>query len=454
MPEISHWIEQKIATYMKDAGGLSIHDIAARTGLGEDQARRGVEWLLDKGILQTSPTTKHVVMGRVGMLAHKTGLPERRLLDMIREGADTDHIYDKLGSEMGPAIGICVRNGWICMKGRQPVLASYPDDIPGEMVLERLARGDIISTDDDTIAYFDGRPGYLQVAVSEPIYRMTGTGMRAHHTYAMDVEAPAADVYIARTHPLYDTIAEIREAFISLGFDEVAGGMVQSSFWNFDALFTPQDHPARDMQDTFFVDGMRIEPEVSADIIRNIGNMHNTCWGGSWDRARAAEVVLRTHTTCITVRHLAENNTDDARVFSLGRVFRNEKPSYKHLAEFHQAEGIVVGRDVSLRDLMGIQREFYDMIGMKKIKFWPTYFPYTEPSLQSMVYNDTLGKWIELFGMGIFRPEVTRPLGITKPVLAWGGGIERIAMIRHGINDVRTLYTNDMGWLRGLSLCP
>ena len=164
-------------------------------------------------------------------------------------------------------------------------------------------------------------------------------------------------------------------------------------------------------------------------------------------------MVLRTHTTCVTIKYLADKKPDEARIFSLGRVFRNEKVSYKNLVEFNQVEGIVVGKHITLRDLMGIQKEFYRKIGLTKVKFWPTFFPYTEPSLQSMVYNERLGKWIELFGMGIFRPEVTKPLGITKPVLAWGGGIERIAMLKFGLDDVGEFYNNNLSWLRTASKC-
>jgi phenylalanyl-tRNA synthetase alpha chain len=116
-------------------------------------------------------------------------------------------------------------------------------------------------------------------------------------------------------------------------------------------------------------------------------------------------------------------------------------------------EGIVTDKYVTLRDLMGLQKEFYSKLGIKKIKFWPTFFPYTEPSLQSMIYNDALNKWVEMGGMGIFRPEVTHPLGIKNPVLAWGVGIERIAMLRFGLNDVRDLYGNELGWLRNIPKC-
>ncbi|MGI0035415.1 MAG: phenylalanine--tRNA ligase subunit alpha, partial [Nitrososphaera sp.] len=118
-----------------------------------------------------------------------------------------------------------------------------------------------------------------------------------------------------------------------------------------------------------------------------------------------------------------------------------------------QVEGVATAPGLSLRDLMGLQKEFYAKMGIKKVKFWPTYFPYTEPSLQSMVYNETLQKWVELFGMGIFRPEVTHPLGIKNPVLAWGGGVERIAMLRFGVDDVRELYSSRLGWLRSVPRC-
>jgi phenylalanyl-tRNA synthetase alpha chain len=127
--------------------------------------------------------------------------------------------------------------------------------------------------------------------------------------------------------------------------------------------------------------------------------------------------------------------------------------SYKHLVEFSQVEGIVIGSEVSLTDLMGLQTEFYRKLGITKVKFWPTYFPYTEPSLQSMIFNDKLDRWVELFGMGIFRPQVTEPLGIKNRVLAWGGGIERIAMLRLGLDDVRELYNNKINWLRNTAKC-
>jgi len=270
---------------------------------------------------------------------------------------------------------------------------------------------------------------------------------------AIDVEASAPIIFAAKSHPLRDVIDEVREIFVSLGFSEIIGSNVQSSFWNFDALFTPQDHPAREMQDTFYLKDVKGNNIAKPDQIKKVSDAHKKGWNYQWQNEEARRLVLRTHTTCVTIRALADQKQDEARLFSIGKVFRNEKLSYKHLAEFHQVEGVVVGKNVTLRDLMGLQTEFYHKMGIKKIKFWPTFFPYTEPSLQSMIYNEKLGKWVELFGMGIFRPEVTKPLGIKNPVLAWGGGIERIAMLRYGLEDVRELYENKFGWLRSVPKC-
>jgi phenylalanyl-tRNA synthetase alpha chain len=270
----------------------------------------------------------------------------------------------------------------------------------------------------------------------------------------LDVAAAAPIIFPGRTHPLADIIDEIKEIFVGLGFEEVDGSMVQSSFWNFDALYIPQDHSAREMQDTFYLKDQKGDIESTRDHVRNVARTHAVGWGGTWNKDEASRPVLRTHTTPVTLRHLANAKSSAARFFSVGRVFRNEKPSYKHLVEFHQVEGVATGQRLSLRDLMGLQKEFYGKMGIRKVKFWPTFFPYTEPSLQSMVFNDKLQKWVELFGMGIFRPEVAKPLGITNPVLAWGGGIERIAMMRYGLDDVRDLYGSRLSWLRSVPKCP
>jgi phenylalanyl-tRNA synthetase alpha chain len=208
------------------------------------------------------------------------------------------------------------------------------------------------------------------------------------------------------------------------------------------------------MHDTFYLSGFRkVEENASEEQISNVSKIHNKSSINTWDIRESNRLVLRTHTTPVTLKHLADNQPDEAKIFSVGTVFRNEKVTKGHLSEFFQIEGIVTKPDASVRDLMGLQLEFYRKLGIQKVKFWPTFFPYTEPSLQSMVYIESIDKWLELFGMGMFRDEVTLPMKIRNPVLAWGGGLERLAMLRLGLDDIRTLYSNKIEWLRNVPKC-
>ena len=399
-------------------------------------------------------------MGKNGIESFQKGLPERRLLDLLKNGPrKLSDLQKELGPVFGPSMGLARKNNWIEAFSENISIKNLPLELPGEKTLKQIGEKKLSKDeiDNNDLSSLLKRPDFIVEDILK-IKEITLTDSAksiviSDSSGEIDVEAKVPDVFVARTHPLKDTIDEIREIFVTLGFSEIIGNMTQSSFWNFDALFTPQDHPARELQDTFYLDSISAKKIATPEQIRKVSDSHKKNWRYHWDINEARKMVLRTHTTCVTIKHLAENKPDEARVFSLGRVFRNEKVSYKHLVEFNQIEGVVVGKDANLRNLMGIQREFYRRIGITKIKFWPTFFPYTEPSLQTMVYNEKLGKWIELFGMGIFRPEVTKPLGITKPVLAWGGGIERIAMLKYGLDDVREFYNNNLNWLRSATKC-
>jgi phenylalanyl-tRNA synthetase alpha chain len=431
------------------------------TQLSPDQIRRGIEWLKLKDLaLVTESQTSVFSLGKNGIESFQKGLPERRLLNLLQNGPrKISDLQKELGSVFGPSMGLARKNNWIEANSEQISINNSPLNLPGEKTLKIIGNKKLSKTEIDfnDLSGLLSRPDFIVediIKTKEITLSDSAKDIElSDSTGDIDVEAKVPEVFVARTHPLKDTIDEIREIFVTLGFSEILGNMTQSSFWNFDALFTPQDHPARELQDTFYLDKMSAKKIGTSEQIRKVSESHKKNWRYQWDINEARKMVLRTHTTSVTIKHLAETKSDEARIFSLGRVFRNEKVSYKHLVEFNQVEGVVVGKDASLRNLMGIQREFYKRIGITKIKFWPTFFPYTEPSLQTMVYNEKLGKWIELFGMGIFRPEVTRPLGITKPVLAWGGGIERIAMLKYDLNDVREFYNNNLGWLRSATKC-
>jgi len=468
LSHVLHDIERQIVKALQSEPNLTEEQLVQKTKLSMDQIRRGVEWLRQKKLADVSETIKiSSSLGKNGLDALKNGLPERRLVNLVKDGPKTfDEIRSSLqGPDFNAAIANAKKNDWISIEkmetGSKISLKQEPVQTPEELMISTIGEKTISS---NPLSMFPAlkplmqRPDFIikheektkAVSLSEPGKKID---LEKLDSGAIDVEADVPHVHAARIHPLKDTINEIRETFVHLGFSEILGNLSQSSFWNFDALFTPQDHPARELQDTFYLKDLNAKQLATPAQIKNVSNAHKKGWRYYWDIQEARKMVLRTHTTCVTIKHLADKKPDEARIFSLGRVFRNEKLSFKHLAEFNQVEGVVVGKHITLRDLMGIQKEFYRKIGLTKVKFWPTFFPYTEPSLQSMVYNEKLGKWIELFGMGIFRPEVTKPLGITKPVLAWGGGIERIAMLKFGLDDVREFYNNNLSWLRTASKC-
>jgi len=462
MSQVLHEIEKKIIISLKDNPKQTSEKLEKSTNLSPDQIRRGIEWLRLKELaIVNESQTINMSLGKNGLESFHKGLPERRLLDLLKnESKKLQDLQKELGFVFGPAMGLARKNNWVDTSDDKIFLKNHPSELPGEKTLKQIGENKIPKNeiDIDDLSNILKRPDFIvediiktkEISLTE---NAKSIEISAGSSGAINVESKVPDVFVARTHPLKDTIDEIREIFVTLGFTEIIGNMTQPSFWNFDALFTPQDHPARELQDTFYLDGLSAKKIGTSEQIRKISESHKKSWRYYWDINEARKMVLRTHTTCVTIKYLAENKPDESRVFSLGRVFRNEKVSYKHLVEFNQIEGVVVGKNTTLRDLMGIQREFYKRIGITKIKFWPTFFPYTEPSLQTMVYNDRLEKWIELFGMGIFRPEVTKPLGITKPVLAWGGGIERIAMLKYGLDDVREFYNNNLSWLRSTTKC-
>jgi len=468
---------------------LSLEDLVNRTLLNIDQVRRGIEWLKYKGLVKVEESERKIVtLGDAGKRAVNDGLPEEILNNTLKNLKDVLEIKElrrmiRLDEkEFNAAIKHAKEKGIIRIENGKLIYMGewYSRDKDYEYKLLKrihdsngLFKEELDEKELKVLEYLIKRPGYIvEKSVKQVFVSLTEKGMELVKQIqsgaiirTLDVTARAPIIYAGRKHILQEVIDEVREILIGMGFEEIDGSIVQYSFWNFDALFTPQDHPAREMQDTFYIDidtGKKASSSnnsnsndgiASDELISRVSDIHEASWRYRWSMDEAKRLVLRTHTTAVTIRYLAEHRPKEASVFSIGRVFRNEKVNYKHLAEFHQIEGIVVSDDVTLRDLMGIQQEFYRRLGLSKVKFWPTYFPYTEPSLQSMVYHERLGRWVELFGMGIFRPEVTEPIGVKSRVLAWGGGLERIAMLKYGIDDVRELYSNRLSILRGTPLC-
>ena len=504
-----HPIEKKILSLLYNTKGIWLTDesLLEKSKLSIDQIRRGIEWLKFKNLIIIEDSTEFEISLKKSMENYGDFLlPERKLINCIK--SDNTKIVDIVkGNEFNDnekevfaAIRYAKNNGWIKIQNNNILLLPQCDNLSQEEILIKkiIKKNTVLLSDLDKseISLFDvlkKRPNILNIKkIINKKYKISDLGILAcqklflKNNYdnnanangkiiegkitpellvngkwrnlnisQIDVEAPLPLLNCGRKNPLIDFIDEVKEILIGMGFSEIEGNLAQSSFWNFDALFIPQDHSARDMQDTFYLFSQKdiVSLLPSNDIIKSVSGIHEYYWGYKWNLSESKPYVLRTHTTPVTIQYLASEKPEKDKVFLIGRVFRNEKASFKHLVEFHQVEGIFTSPDANLRQLMGIQTEFYSKLGIKKVKFWPTFFPYTEPSIQSMIYNEKFDKWIELFGMGIFRPEVTLPLGIKNPVLAWGGGFERLAMLRFNLDDIRDLYSNNLSWLKSVPKC-
>ena len=273
---------------------------------------------------------------------------------------------------------------------------------------------------------------------------------------AYDVSINVPEVSGGKRHFVNQTIEYVKQIWLDLGFKEMTGGLVQTSFWDLDALFVPQDHPARAMQDTFYIKDPKKGklPEIWKEIKKvheNGGTTGSTGWRDKWSDEIAKELLLITHDTYLSAKVLANIKKEDlpVKTFQIMKVFRNENLDWKHLFEFYQVGGIVVGEDANFKHLVGYLKTFFGKMGYKDARIRPAHFPYVEPGAEIDVLHPIKGKWVELGGAGIFRPEVVKPLlGEEIPVLAWGFGLERIICPYFGINDLRHLYNNDLKQLK------
>ncbi|HHF56564.1 MAG TPA: phenylalanine--tRNA ligase subunit alpha [Thermoplasmatales archaeon] len=447
-------------------------------------------WLQSKGLVKMEERLiKEYELTEEGKRFLKEGLPEKILIAKY-DGKSIEEIEKEMGKkEAAIAIGWAKRKGWCDIlkrdgkkilvtteKGKEEASREQEEEKAlklikrGEAIEEKIAsilkRREAIREKEKierTIVLTDKGWEIVRkgITIEEEISQLTPEIIRSGEWKKKkfrkyDVKAFAPSIYPGKLHPLTQLIEKIRKIFAEMGFKEIKGGYIESCFWNMDALFIPQDHPARDMQDTFYCKKPSTF-EIDESLLKKIARVHedggetgSKGWGYSFDENEAKRALLRTHTTVNTIRYLANNPKPPAKVFSIERVFRRENIDSTHLPEFHQIEGIIYEEDANFGMLKGILKEFYSRMGFEKIRFRPSYFPYTEPSLEIEV--EWRGKWIELGGAGIFRPEVTLPFGVEEPVLAWGLGLERMAMILLGLNDIRMLYFSDIEWLRSLPL--
>lgn len=497
-----HLYEKKLLKALGENPNQTPEEIATKTNMPSKAVTSAAGMLASKDIIEMNKTKEELIsLSAEGEDYAINGLPENRILKALQQIAKNgqmevtiDDVINKSGitkQQMNFAMGTLMRNGWVRMnngvltiqdkalnadsdanEGYLKFLKENPqiseNQIPPEFKKSRKEfkkRKELFDT--KTVQEFSFKilpqgeeildHGFkIQDEATQLTHEQLKTGeWKNLHYRGYDINASAPKNYPGKIHPLQQTIEEIRSIFIDMGFTEDRGNILESAFWNFDMLFQPQDHAAREMQDTFYIKNPKEANLPDGDLVAKTRAVHehggetgSTGWQYKWSEEIARQIVLRTHTTGVSVKHLSENQPP-LKMFSIGRVFRRETINYKHLPEFHQVEGIVAGENMSFKNLLGVLKEFYRKLGFK-VRFRPAYFPYTYLSVESEIYVPEKKSWMELGGSGMFRPEVLEPLGIETQVAAFGLGIERLAMMRYGVEDIRMLYQSDIGWLRNL----
>lgn len=457
---ILHEYEKAVLVYLKNTKKAEVEELSRAVSLPLDAVRRASYWLSEKGLAKISEReeAKYEITDE-GKRFLVDGFPEERVLEF--DGKSINELDSELKTI---GLGKAKKEGWIELSGgvirvlkkperyqlREALEHRKPDPelLQRKLLIEKKEKHYSVETTEAGMRFSPKEEEGIGDLTSEIIKsgEWKEKGFRPYN-----IKFEKGEVKPGKRHPITVAIEKISRIFRDMGFAEMRGGYVETAFWNFDALFQPQDHPARDLADTFYLEGESDE-KINEQMINRVKRQHEKSWKYKWKLEEAKKLVLRTHTTVLSARTLADVKQGAGKFFSIGRVFRNEAIDFKHLAEFHQIEGIVVWKKANFRHLLGVLKEFYSRLGFEEIRFRPSYFPYTEPSLEVEVFFEPRKEWIELGGAGIFRPEVCKPLGATWPVLAWGLSLERPLMIILGLEDIRTFYKNDLKWLESVSL--
>jgi len=462
--------EKRLLAVLAEKKQVDAATLAAALNTTEDAVVQWAHLASDRGFVRLERTIEHTYdYSEEGRVYLKNGLPETQVFNSFDESIKFSTLqqhpsFTKIGfGQLRKKQKVDLKDGIVFKVSgastQDEELALKKPVVGGIREKELVRRGILLETESVTHRVFITPQGAALVAQGLDLSEEVGTltrdqilsgawkslSLRKYHVDKLPKVA-----YCGKIHPYQRLIDEMRQIFLKMGFSEIHGGIVQSSFWNFDALFQPQDHPAREMQDTFYLKEHMPLPdgwERVRDMHERGGGTSSTGWGGTWDVKKAEQSVLRTHTTALSIQHLAAHTQPPVKAFCIDRVYRREAIDPTHTPEFEQLEGIVMDEGVGFRHLLGFLKEFYARMGFLDVRFRPGYFPYTEPSVEPEVYVDGLG-WVEMGGAGIFREEVTAPFGIEYPVLAWGLGVSRVAMLKLGLKDLRLLYRSDIDWIR------
>ncbi|MEP0848643.1 MAG: phenylalanine--tRNA ligase subunit alpha [Phycisphaerae bacterium] len=489
--------------------GASVAEIAVAARLDQSQVHAAAVELQQAGHVRIEEQAyEELSLGPEGEAYAQRPLPERVIVGVLLANGGSCKVIDVPkhcdldAGQVGQSLRWLAHRGWAKKTGDELVLDPKAREElgsrqPDELLIAALAGGKKSRADALAAAgvpveaarkLLAPRKGFLnikprtdrRVTITDSGRKLTQSGVQARpkvtrltpelltdgawrnvELQPYDVTLAAKRIFPGKEHPFQRTLDRVRRVFLEMGFTEIVSPWVESSFWDFDALFQPQDHPARDMQDTFYVSRPERTRLPDDRLVQRIQDTHengggtgSTGWQYRWNRDLAPKPVLRTHTTAATIRALAAHKSGAAgKYFVVGPVFRRETVDYKHLPMFHQVDGIIVDPKASLATLLGTLGAFYAKMGFPKVRFRPSFFPYTEPSAEVYLWMESRKEWVEMGGSGLFRPEVTLPLGIRDRVLAWGLGLERLAMMIHGLKAIGDIYFASMPWLREAPAC-
>jgi phenylalanyl-tRNA synthetase alpha chain len=491
-----------LAALEKLDGNASADQLMAECELPDTAVMRAALILEENNLIKVhaNQTTK-IKLTAEGEIHAQNGLPERRITNAIialggkatlQEAAKEASLEQQFAQI---ALGWTQRKKWATFDPKAGILSvlESPKEGEDEKLLQILCAKEEINIDKlpkDLQTAVDQLKKRKTIAVEEKTERtleLTQNGKRAIGAGAADltvsarevtqltpelilkggwrnvrfqkysIDASVAKVWPGKKHPYLSFLEEVRTKLVTLGFKEMTGAAVETSFFNFDALYTPQDHPARELDGIYYIKNAG-EADISKyhQVVQRVKATHENGgtsgskgWGYKYSEQEAKRLLLRGHGTCLSARTLLNNDLQiPSRYFSIARVYRPEVVDKTHLSEFNQVEGIVIDENLTLRDLLGVLGKFAkEIAGADQIRFKPDYFPFTEPSVELSAYKKGYG-WVEFGGSGIFRPEVTQPLGINVPVIAWGLGVDRLFMMRAAEDDIRSIFSQDLNWLR------
>lgn len=498
-----HPLEVKVL--LSDLEVLEPDSIVEKLGYKLGHALQSLSWLSVKGLIQEiERTTKRFFeLTELGKEWHHQGFPELRLFSGVSSGKQLtlNQWAAELQleqSELGSAFGRLSKEGYLAMDEQKQLFVLKPEEPQWFRIVqgllqrgvdqELLAETQLSAAELEQILQMAKKRGATNSAfkiVERDFvhYRWTeqgqalrqevkASGLTGEETGALtpemlksgewknlkfrsyNVRVPPVRTLMGRKNPYTEFLRKVKDKLVSLGFEEFDGPLVETEFWNGDALFMPQFHSARDIHDVYYVREPRHithieEPWLSqvAQAHENGGNTGSRGWGYQFDHDFTRRLILRSQGTVLSAKQLPKAKIP-GKYFGVVRCFRYDQVDATHGADFYQTEGIVLGEEVNLRTLLGLLEMFaVEVAGATDVKYVPGYFPFTEPSIEVHIKHPVLG-WFELGGSGIFRPEVTIPLGVQVPVLAWGLGIDRMALMQLGLNDLRELFTPDLEKVR------